>query len=48
MAVFRNLPAQPIQLKGDWRLALAEIFFATSFKSITSIEYSVYFPNVPV
>ena len=35
MAAFRDLLAHPIQLEGDWRVALAGIIFPTSIKNIT-------------
>ena len=35
MACFRNVLAEPLQLEGDWRVALAEIIFPTSIKNVT-------------
>ena len=34
MTVFRNLPAYLNQQAGDWSVALAEIFFLTSIKTL--------------
>ena len=47
MAVFRNLLPEPLQLEGDWRVALAEIVFPSSIKNITTTEYMIYTPRTP-
>ena len=47
MASFRNILSEPIQLEGDWRVALAEIIFPTSIKNITTTEYLIYKPRTP-
>lgn len=47
MAVFRNLLPEPLQLDGDWRVALAEIVFPSSIKNITTTGYMIYTPKTP-
>ena len=47
MAVFRNLLPEPLQLDGDWRVALAEIIFPSSIKNITTTGYMIYTPKTP-
>ena len=47
MAAFRNLLAHPIHLEDDWRVALAEIIFLTSIKSITTTDFFIYTPKTP-
>ena len=47
MACFRNVLAEPLQLEGDWRAALAEIIFPTSIKNVTTKEYFLYTPKTP-
>ena len=47
MACFRNVLAEPLQLEGDWRVALAEIIFPTSIKNVTTKEYVVYTSKTP-
>ena len=47
MAVFRNLLPEPLQLDGDWRVALAEIVFPSSIKNVTSTSYMIYTPKTP-
>ena len=36
MACFRNVLSEPLQLDGDWRVALAEFTFPSSIKSVTT------------
>ena len=45
MAVFRNLLPEPLQLDGDWRVALAEIVFPSSIKNVTTTSYMIYTPK---
>ena len=45
MAVFRTLRAHPSHLEGNWRVALAEIFFPTSSKNVTITDYFIYTPS---
>ena len=47
MAVFRNLLPEPLQLDGDWRVALAEIVFPSSIKNVTTTSYMIYTPKTP-
>lgn len=47
MAVFRNHLSHPIQLEGDWRVALAEIIFPSSIKNITTKDFFIYTPKTP-
>ena len=47
MAVFRNLLPEPLQLGGDWRVALAEIVFPSSIKNVTTTSYMIYTPKTP-
>lgn len=47
MASFRNVLSEPIQLEGDWRVALAEIIFPTSIKNVTTTDYLIYTPRTP-
>ena len=47
MAVFRNLLPEPLQLDGDWRVALAKIIFSSSIKNITTTGYMIYTPKTP-
>ena len=46
-ACFRNVLAEPLQLEGDWRVALAKLIFPTSIKNVTTKEYFVYTPKTP-
>ena len=39
--------ADTLQLEREWRVALAEIIFATSIKNITTKENFVYAPEIP-
>ena len=45
MACFRNALSEPLHLDGDWRVALAEITFPSSIKSVTTEEYFIYTPR---
>ena len=45
MSVFRNLLAHPINLEGDWRVALAEIIHPTKVNNITTTDYMIYTPK---
>ena len=45
MAAFRNLLAHPIHLEGDWRVALAEIIFPTSIKTLLQLTFSFTHPK---
>ena len=45
MASFRNMLSEPLQLDGDWRVALAEITFPSSIKNVTTKDYFVYTPR---
>ena len=47
MACFRNVLSEPLQLEGDWRVALAEIIHPTSIKNVTTSEYMIYTPKTP-
>ena len=38
MAKFRNQLAQPLQLEGDWQVALASISFPSNINSVNSAE----------
>ena len=42
MAKFRNQLAQPLQLDGDWQLALASISFPSNINNINSAEIVAY------
>ena len=46
-ACFRNVLAEPLQRKEDWRVALAQTIFPTSDKNVTTKEYFVYTPKTP-
>ena len=35
-------------MEGDWRVALAEIIFATSIKNATTKQYFVFTPKTPL
>ena len=45
MAAFRNIPAHPIQLKGECCVAFAEILVPTSIENNTMNEYFVNTPK---
>ena len=45
MACFRNVLSEPLQLGGDWRVALAEITFPSSIKNVTIKDYFIYTPR---
>ena len=47
MTCLRNLLTEPLQLEGDWRVALAEIFSPKSIKNVSTIDYFVYTPKIP-
>ena len=47
MAAFHNLLAHPNHFEGDWRVALSEIIFPTSFKNITTTDFFIYIPKTP-
>ena len=47
MSVFRNMLAHPINLEGDWRVALAEIIHPTNVKNITTTDYMIYTSETP-
>ena len=47
MVCFRNVLSEPLQLEGDWRVALAEIIHPTSIKNVTTSEYMIYTPKTP-
>ena len=42
MAKFRNQLAQPLQLDGDWQVALASISFPSNINNINSAEIVAY------
>ena len=42
MAKFRNQLAQPLQLDGDWQVALASISFPSNVNNINSAEIVAY------
>ena len=42
MAKFRNQLAQPLQLYGDWQVALASISFPSNIINVTSAEIDAY------
>ena len=46
MTYFRNVLAQPLQVEGEWRVVLAEIF-STIIKNVATKEYFVYTPETP-
>ena len=37
--------SEPLQLDGDWRVALAEITFPSSMKKVTTEDYFMYTPR---
>ena len=45
MAKFRNQLAQPLQLDGDWQVALASISFPSNINNINSAEIVAYLPK---
>ena len=45
MACFRDVLSEPLQLDGDWRVALAEITLPSSIKNVTTKEYFIYTPR---
>ena len=45
MSCFRNVLSEPLQLDGDWRVALAEITFPSSIKNVTTKDYFIYTPR---
>ena len=45
MVCFRNVLSEPLQLDGDWRVALAEITFRSSIKNVTTKGYFIYTPR---
>ena len=47
MACFRNVLSEPLQLQGDWKIALAEIIHPTGNKNVTTSEYIIYTPKTP-
>ena len=42
MAKFRNQLAQPLQLDGDWQVALASISFPSNINNVNSAEIIAY------
>ena len=42
MAKVRNQLAQPLQLDGDWQVALASISFPTNINNVNSAEIVTY------
>ena len=42
MAEFRNQIAQPLQLDGDWQVALASISFPSNINNVNSTEIVAY------
>ena len=42
MAKFRNQLAQPLQLDGDWQVALASISFPSNINNVNSAEIVAY------
>ena len=44
-ACFRNVLSKPLQLDGDWRVALAEITLPSSIKNVTTKDYFIYTPR---
>ena len=44
---FHNLLAETLQLEGDCKMVLAEVFFPPSIKIATTKEYLVYTPKTP-
>ena len=42
MAKFRNQLAQPLQLDGDWQIALASISFPSNINNVNSAEIVAY------
>ena len=42
MAKFRNHLAQPLQLDGDWQVALASISFLSNINNVNSTEIVAY------
>ena len=49
MAIFHNLLAHPIQLEGDWGVALIEVLSPTSNKNnISTVDYTANVPQKKV
>ena len=42
LAKFRNQLAQPLQLDGDWQIALSSISFPSNINNVNSVEIVAY------
>lgn len=47
LSSFRNQLSQPLQLEGDWRVALSQITFPESIKNVSSTKIRQYTQNDP-
>ena len=45
MACFCNVLSDPLQLDGEWRVALAENTFPYGIKNVTTKDYFIYIPR---